>query len=195
MTEPSTANAPLLFLYICRAWRDVALATPQLWASFQIMPYGCLGTELGRQQFRNWFKRAGSFPLSVALELPRPWDWEQLSRAIQYQPGWEQPSEHLEPESESSEKLRALIQKHRDIDEIFHQIIERSSQWRNVELLSGYEGLVGHEFQSRLQGQLPKLEITNNLVAGNVTSAFNAASMKPSQLRRFRMHRNCEKSP
>ncbi|KAJ6561759.1 hypothetical protein B0H19DRAFT_909252, partial [Mycena capillaripes] len=32
----SAAECPLLLCHICRAWRDVALSTPRLWASLHI---------------------------------------------------------------------------------------------------------------------------------------------------------------
>lgn len=74
MTQPSVTNAPLLFLRICRAWRDVALATPQVWASIQISPVSsCFDTELSRQQLRNWLIRADVSPLSMVLQPPLPY--------------------------------------------------------------------------------------------------------------------------
>ncbi|KAJ7639573.1 hypothetical protein FB45DRAFT_705224, partial [Roridomyces roridus] len=32
-THPNDRRFPLLPLYVCRAWRDVALSTPTLWVS------------------------------------------------------------------------------------------------------------------------------------------------------------------
>jgi hypothetical protein len=42
---PSSITAPLLLLKICRRWRDIALKTPALWASFAV--YGGSGRTFG----------------------------------------------------------------------------------------------------------------------------------------------------
>ncbi|KAJ6543947.1 hypothetical protein B0H19DRAFT_1169092 [Mycena capillaripes] len=68
ITEPSAASAPLLLLKVCRTWRDIVLATPQLWASIQI--YWRMAD--APQQLQNWLTRASSCPLSLVLSHPEP---------------------------------------------------------------------------------------------------------------------------
>ncbi|KAJ7277388.1 hypothetical protein C8J57DRAFT_1581856 [Mycena rebaudengoi] len=68
--SPDPSKAPLLFLAICKAWREVALSTPALWT--------CVRTEIDAidahpglripenvaELIRRWFSRARSLPLS-----------------------------------------------------------------------------------------------------------------------------------
>ncbi|KAF8217122.1 hypothetical protein K438DRAFT_1798327 [Mycena galopus ATCC 62051] len=65
--RPSTKLAPLLLGQICRTWRDIAYADPRLWASLTITSWGGVGLQ---RLVQDWFRRAGSVPLSLSLTLP-----------------------------------------------------------------------------------------------------------------------------
>ncbi|KAJ7635295.1 hypothetical protein FB45DRAFT_911203 [Roridomyces roridus] len=57
LSIPSSALAPLLLTRICRAWRQIALASPRLWQSLEIpgsLPVTVLDT---------WLSRTGDVPL------------------------------------------------------------------------------------------------------------------------------------
>ena len=80
VVRPDPGSAPLLFLQICRLWRDVALRTPQLWKSIHFettrgvlhpitdgSPDFSLTQKL--EQFSMWLGRAGVLPLDIHLNL------------------------------------------------------------------------------------------------------------------------------
>ncbi|KAJ7167793.1 hypothetical protein C8R46DRAFT_1094149 [Mycena filopes] len=68
--HPTKSTAPLVFLEVCRAWRNVALATPRLWADLQLdldeFPEGTDEDELEVLAV-EWFGRAGTCPLSFRV--------------------------------------------------------------------------------------------------------------------------------
>ncbi|KAJ7129204.1 hypothetical protein C8R44DRAFT_872497 [Mycena epipterygia] len=72
MSEKLRSEAPTLFLGVCQAWRDIALATPALWATlyirFDIIGYG-VASELGKVEgfIDRWLDRAALLPLLIAL--------------------------------------------------------------------------------------------------------------------------------
>ncbi|KAJ7130787.1 hypothetical protein C8R43DRAFT_1239862 [Mycena crocata] len=129
---PFAENAPLLLLGICRAWRDVALATPQLWTSS--------GRGFSRKLFRDWIGRTGAFPLSLVLHPYRPPNLSELE-AFSKLPD-----------------LEALKLQYDEIEQIDQEIIELSSRWCDVDLIYNYNDLLRPEFQSALCGRLPALE-------------------------------------
>ncbi|KAJ7745218.1 hypothetical protein DFH07DRAFT_1063241 [Mycena maculata] len=57
-------DAPSLFLNVCRAWRNIALGTPSLWAA--INDEGIQVAELPKL-VEAWISRARTFPLSLSL--------------------------------------------------------------------------------------------------------------------------------
>ncbi|KAK7052054.1 hypothetical protein R3P38DRAFT_1634593 [Favolaschia claudopus] len=63
--EPNPRSPPMVFLSVCRMWRDIALSTPALWSEIQLdsLPRGSNYLELGN----IWLKRARALPLSVKL--------------------------------------------------------------------------------------------------------------------------------
>ncbi|KAK7022366.1 hypothetical protein R3P38DRAFT_2960715 [Favolaschia claudopus] len=65
MTEPIPSAPPMVFMAVSRMWRDIALATPRLWAalSMEYLPRTDGFVEL----CRNWMKRAGRYPLTLAF--------------------------------------------------------------------------------------------------------------------------------
>ncbi|KAJ7167826.1 hypothetical protein C8R46DRAFT_1094259 [Mycena filopes] len=62
---PRSSRAPLLLLRVCRAWRDIAMSTPHLWAHLHL--------DLDMADSRvvtviiDWFSRARSCPLSFSV--------------------------------------------------------------------------------------------------------------------------------
>ncbi|KAJ7306940.1 hypothetical protein DFH08DRAFT_901411 [Mycena albidolilacea] len=65
---PSSLTAPLLLLKICKRWRDIALRTPALWASFAVhsgsgRAFGIMGSD----HLPKWLQRAGAAPLNLRL--------------------------------------------------------------------------------------------------------------------------------
>ncbi|KAJ7265420.1 hypothetical protein B0H12DRAFT_1321230 [Mycena haematopus] len=68
---PTSLQAPLLLLQICRIWRRLALSTPRLWVYLHLnlaeIPEEIGESEL-KQFIADWFSRAGSCPLSFSIE-------------------------------------------------------------------------------------------------------------------------------
>ncbi|KAJ7034392.1 hypothetical protein C8F04DRAFT_1101739 [Mycena alexandri] len=66
--------SPNRLMYICRKWRDIALATPTLWRAIRI----CLGRRrknpAARQvrKLETWLSRSGSCPMSVQITILEP---------------------------------------------------------------------------------------------------------------------------
>ncbi|KAF7337044.1 hypothetical protein MVEN_02141500 [Mycena venus] len=64
----SGAEAPLLLCHVSRAWRNLALSTPRLWASLHIVAPGDYGKCLQINQIVDiWLSRSGALPLSISL--------------------------------------------------------------------------------------------------------------------------------
>ncbi|KAJ7118593.1 hypothetical protein C8R43DRAFT_1153347 [Mycena crocata] len=66
---PSYAmEAPMLLLRVCTRWRDIALATPALWAQLHLDPDGIPGGISEVESFAaDWLARAGDHPLSFIV--------------------------------------------------------------------------------------------------------------------------------
>ncbi|KAJ7641173.1 hypothetical protein FB45DRAFT_1053751 [Roridomyces roridus] len=58
-------NSPTSLTYICRQWREIALATPKLWRAFCTV-YTYSETEPARVA-QTWLERSGSCPLSIYM--------------------------------------------------------------------------------------------------------------------------------
>ncbi|KAJ7755787.1 hypothetical protein B0H16DRAFT_1782889 [Mycena metata] len=65
---PRMSQAPLIFLRICKLWRDIALSTPRLWVDLllSLEELEMDEDELERR-IADWFGRAGTCPLSFSV--------------------------------------------------------------------------------------------------------------------------------
>ncbi|KAJ6559909.1 hypothetical protein B0H19DRAFT_1375865 [Mycena capillaripes] len=90
---PSTRNptlsdqdAPLLLCRICRSWRDIALATPRLWAAIHIVVPAQWQLQHLVDRVAAWFERSGVVPLTISMVLSRTceidWDISPLLSAL-----------------------------------------------------------------------------------------------------------------
>ncbi|KAK7000428.1 F-box domain-containing protein [Favolaschia claudopus] len=63
--KPIPKSPPMVFLGVCRLWRDIALATPQLWVKIHMdsLPRGSNYAKL----CNLWLERARTLPLSISL--------------------------------------------------------------------------------------------------------------------------------
>ncbi|KAJ7506528.1 hypothetical protein B0H11DRAFT_2219227 [Mycena galericulata] len=69
-------TTPMLFLAVCRAWREIALATPALWSTLQIrfetIPQNVASEpELVEEFVDQWLGRAALRPLSILFQTSR----------------------------------------------------------------------------------------------------------------------------
>ncbi|KAK7000398.1 hypothetical protein R3P38DRAFT_3058258 [Favolaschia claudopus] len=72
---------PMVFLNICRLWRDIALATPKLWCDIIMdLPLGSNYSKL----CEVWLRRARTMPLSVGLHGSMILQQDVLDLLVQY---------------------------------------------------------------------------------------------------------------
>ncbi|KAJ6551502.1 hypothetical protein B0H19DRAFT_171959 [Mycena capillaripes] len=63
----NVAEAPLLLCNVCRAWRDIAIATPPLWSSLELtFKFSLFGTNF-LDLLDLWLSRTGSHRLSLSV--------------------------------------------------------------------------------------------------------------------------------
>ncbi|KAJ7592786.1 hypothetical protein C8J56DRAFT_929485, partial [Mycena floridula] len=63
-------DAPLLLGRICRSWRELALSTPELWASIHVHflhPFDTIRVQRLYDEAQAWIARSGTCPLTVAV--------------------------------------------------------------------------------------------------------------------------------
>ncbi|KAK7000482.1 hypothetical protein R3P38DRAFT_1117379 [Favolaschia claudopus] len=66
-SKPDPNAPPMVFLNVCRLWRDIALAIPRLWARLRIDSLPC-SDKFGPGELCNaWIQRACGIPLSLTL--------------------------------------------------------------------------------------------------------------------------------
>ncbi|KAJ7633181.1 hypothetical protein FB45DRAFT_523350 [Roridomyces roridus] len=61
-------QSPSFLLQICRRWRDVALATPALWSTMELLLYNSSHHAQQRDLLRVWLQRSGNCALSVLFD-------------------------------------------------------------------------------------------------------------------------------
>ncbi|KAJ7118584.1 hypothetical protein C8R43DRAFT_96056 [Mycena crocata] len=80
LSKKLRSRAPTVFLGVCRAWRDIALTTPALWATFHLrFDYGidfAVAQKPGEVEgfIDRWLERAALRPLSIILHTARSED-------------------------------------------------------------------------------------------------------------------------
>ncbi|KAK7048976.1 hypothetical protein R3P38DRAFT_2606873 [Favolaschia claudopus] len=82
--KPNPNVPPILFLRVCRLWRDIALATPMLWTKIKIDTSPCGPNHLGLCAMR--LERARGLPLSVTLRGLHKLDQNLQDLLAQYSP-------------------------------------------------------------------------------------------------------------
>ncbi|KAF5330176.1 hypothetical protein D9611_010630 [Ephemerocybe angulata] len=77
MCPISIADPPLVFLRVCRAWRNMALEMPRLWSDFRAtVPFQLLEegdfTRVAsfQSELSRWLNRSGSLPLTLEIRMP-----------------------------------------------------------------------------------------------------------------------------
>ncbi|KAJ7122991.1 hypothetical protein C8R44DRAFT_876181 [Mycena epipterygia] len=134
-SDPSPLEAPLLLLEICTAWREIALRTPALWASFNLRDilYGktlAFQGEMGGKRLLDWLRRAGSAPLDLKIRHADP------------QPGTS-PESHVTPPPATN---------------MFLELCKRAPQWHDVDLTIPFQDLALECIKLALEGKLNTLK-------------------------------------
>ncbi|KAJ7171293.1 hypothetical protein C8R46DRAFT_183872 [Mycena filopes] len=72
----SASEAPLVLTRICRGWRSLALATPELWHSIHL-PFDYLfdHNPTASRAAQAWLERSGHCPMSVSINTGRVEEW------------------------------------------------------------------------------------------------------------------------
>ncbi|KAJ7901100.1 hypothetical protein B0H14DRAFT_1363862 [Mycena olivaceomarginata] len=87
--------SPFLLCRICRQWRAIAIATPELWRAIKISvsdDYNLDEAAAQLELLKTWLSRSGSCPLSMDLSLrrgTRAIEKEILRTAVLYSERWE----------------------------------------------------------------------------------------------------------
>ncbi|KAJ7170877.1 hypothetical protein C8R43DRAFT_1231598 [Mycena crocata] len=82
--EPQSSISPLLLTCICRQWRNIALATPQLWSTFSMLS-NASDVQINHDFINRWLSRSGNLLLSLTFGIPDVFDdfgIEELSVAL-----------------------------------------------------------------------------------------------------------------
>ncbi|KAJ7123042.1 hypothetical protein C8R44DRAFT_876235 [Mycena epipterygia] len=71
---PSFMDTPLIFLRVCRTWRNITLRTPRLWTALRVTDgYSARKDQvLGHAMLFQWMERAGCSPMEVTLRRSDP---------------------------------------------------------------------------------------------------------------------------
>ncbi|KAG1777016.1 hypothetical protein EV702DRAFT_1028551 [Suillus placidus] len=72
---PHILSAPLLLCQICRRWRDIALATPELWSSIDVHDWGVWTADVYTAMVARWLAAARNRQLAVSVVCLQKWDW------------------------------------------------------------------------------------------------------------------------
>lgn len=97
---PSTHDAPLLLLLVCRTWRYWALRTPRLWARLSVeVSWGKSYPSVS--QTHAWLQRSQSAPLTFSFRQNGDWTEDHITTSIflqqflQHMHRWQHVSLHL----------------------------------------------------------------------------------------------------
>lgn len=66
--RPRAYGAPLVWMGVCKRWKDIALTSPQLWACLEFSLSPNNNSSLDLLMVGEWLARAKSCPLSLTLE-------------------------------------------------------------------------------------------------------------------------------
>ncbi|KAJ6458393.1 hypothetical protein C8R47DRAFT_1059723 [Mycena vitilis] len=66
-TSPSSPTSPLFLGHICRAWREIALTTPPLWASITVSSADAAANERRLRLLELWLARSAQCPLHIVI--------------------------------------------------------------------------------------------------------------------------------
>lgn len=102
LTRPSSGEAPLLLMMICRRWRDVAISTPKLWSSLSILLTERCHPHLSLIQ--TFLSRSAPLPFSFLIEenaeylpsqpITHPWTPRVFELLLQHFSRWKDISIH-----------------------------------------------------------------------------------------------------
>ncbi|KAJ7730700.1 hypothetical protein DFH07DRAFT_162317 [Mycena maculata] len=84
-------DAPLLLCHICRAWRNLALSMPRLWASLHIVVPHNDRIPWINDTTNTWLSRSGALPLSISIASlsKKPREYILLRTLIGFSLRWE----------------------------------------------------------------------------------------------------------
>ncbi|KAJ6512598.1 hypothetical protein C8R45DRAFT_960835 [Mycena sanguinolenta] len=76
-------DPPTTLTHICRKWREIALATPELWRAIRVNDFYAPRRPISEA----WAKRSGSFPLSINIDIGRSGEIypELLDRRVRWE--------------------------------------------------------------------------------------------------------------
>ncbi|KAF8198332.1 hypothetical protein K438DRAFT_1967077 [Mycena galopus ATCC 62051] len=78
--------SPTSLTYICRAWREIAVSTPELWTAIQL-PFNDIPVQQQLHVSDVWLKRSGACPLSIELDgIDDGDEWVDVSKPMQVAP-------------------------------------------------------------------------------------------------------------
>ncbi|KAJ7367176.1 hypothetical protein DFH08DRAFT_729665 [Mycena albidolilacea] len=95
-----TSSAAIILTGVCRAWRDIALATPILWSRLEVF-FDLIATRVASEPFLvesfidRWLSRAGNCPLSLCL-LSFEYELSTLDRLRDIIYRWSHRVQHLD---------------------------------------------------------------------------------------------------
>ncbi|KAF8961064.1 hypothetical protein BDZ97DRAFT_2077059 [Flammula alnicola] len=70
--DKADSSPPLLLAAVCKTWREIALTTPQLWASANIFLRNSDLRGSQAELVKQWLDRSGQLPLSISLTTDVP---------------------------------------------------------------------------------------------------------------------------
>ncbi|KAJ7165828.1 hypothetical protein C8R46DRAFT_1192370 [Mycena filopes] len=153
---PSVARAPLLLLRVCRAWREIALETPQLWTSIQ-MSWSFAEAPM---ELEKWILRTGSSPLSLGFSgSARPSEFIERARVISTL--WANDFQSSqEPPAQADAAAPVVNPNFAIYDRVLQRLLDSSYRWCDLDFTDKHSEFVSYQAQltSALHGKLPLLQ-------------------------------------